>query len=59
MQPWGTTITLVAITGQEKERQRSYEAGFDLHLKKPVDPGVLEAFLTTCLRPRSAIIDPV
>ena len=55
MQPWGTMMTLVAITGQVKERQRSYEAGFDLHLTKPVDPGVLEAFLATCLsHPRTA-----
>jgi CheY-like chemotaxis protein len=59
MKPWGATMTIVAITGQGKERQRSYEAGFDLHLTKPVDPGALEAFLSTCVRPRSAIIDPV
>jgi CheY-like chemotaxis protein len=31
---------LVAMTGygQEQDRQRSQEAGFDLHLVKPVDP---------------------
>ena len=39
-QPWGVAIWLVAITGwgQERDRQRSREAGFDEHLTKPVDP---------------------
>jgi CheY-like chemotaxis protein len=38
-QPWGKAITLVAVTGwgQENDRQRSREAGFDAHLVKPVD----------------------
>ena len=38
-QPWGKAITLVAVTGwgQEHDRQRSREAGFDAHLVKPVD----------------------
>jgi PAS domain S-box-containing protein len=39
----GQTFRIVAITGwgQEADRTRSKEAGFDLHLVKPVDPGVL------------------
>ena len=39
----GQTFRIVAITGwgQENDRKRSKEAGFDLHLVKPVDPGVL------------------
>ena len=38
-QPWGQTMLLVAITGwgQDEDRERSSEAGFDLHLVKPVD----------------------
>jgi hypothetical protein len=34
---------LVAITGlgQEADRRRSEEAGIDLHLVKPADPGQL------------------
>jgi signal transduction histidine kinase len=38
-QPWGRRITLVALTGwgQESDRQRSGEAGFDSHLVKPLD----------------------
>jgi CheY-like chemotaxis protein len=38
-QPWGRRITLVALTGwgQDSDRQRSGEAGFDSHLVKPLD----------------------
>ena len=36
-------VLLVALTGwgQEKDRERAREAGFDLHRTKPVDPGEL------------------
>jgi CheY-like chemotaxis protein len=42
-QPWGKSMTLVALTGwgQEGDRQRSREAGFDHHLIKPVEPDTL------------------
>ncbi|HEV2229555.1 MAG TPA: response regulator [Steroidobacteraceae bacterium] len=45
--PWGGGLTLVAITGwgQEVDRRRSQEAGFDSHLVKPVNPGELAALL--------------
>ena len=35
---------LIAVTGygQEEERRRSKQAGFDHHLTKPVDPAVLQ-----------------
>jgi signal transduction histidine kinase len=38
-QPWGRRITLVALTGwgQDSDRRRSGEAGFDTHLVKPLD----------------------
>ena len=38
-QPWGANMILVAVTGwgQEEDRRRSREAGFDGHLVKPVD----------------------
>jgi CheY-like chemotaxis protein len=38
-QEWGKGITLVALTGwgQESDRRRSQEAGFDAHLVKPLD----------------------
>jgi signal transduction histidine kinase len=38
-QPWGRQMTLVALTGwgQDSDRRRSGEAGFDSHLVKPLD----------------------
>ena len=38
-QPWGKRMLLIAITGwgQDVDRRRSQEAGFDHHLVKPVD----------------------
>ena len=38
-QPWGKDVIVVAVTGlgQEEDRRRSHEAGFDRHLVKPVD----------------------
>jgi signal transduction histidine kinase len=46
-QPWGRHMVLVALTGwgQESDRLRSREAGFDSHLTKPVDPQVLDDLL--------------
>jgi CheY-like chemotaxis protein len=38
--PWGKGLVLIAVTGrgEEKDKQRSKEAGFDYHLVKPIDP---------------------
>ncbi|HJQ98256.1 MAG TPA: ATP-binding protein [Candidatus Polarisedimenticolaceae bacterium] len=38
-QPWGVNMILIAVTGwgQEDDRRRSREAGFDGHLVKPID----------------------
>jgi PAS domain S-box-containing protein len=50
-QPWGRKVLLVALTGwgQESDRQRSHEAGFDHHLVKPVEVEVLERLLNELL----------
>jgi CheY-like chemotaxis protein len=42
-EPWGSEVVLIALTGwgQEQDRRRSREAGFDHHLVKPVDPRAL------------------
>ena len=42
-QAWGKNIVIVACTGwgQEDDKQKSQEAGFDLHMVKPVDPAAL------------------
>jgi PAS domain S-box-containing protein len=46
-QPWGAAVRLIALTGwgQDEDRRRTREAGFDLHLTKPVDPDRLFAVL--------------
>jgi signal transduction histidine kinase/FixJ family two-component response regulator len=46
-QPWGRNIVLIALTGwgQDEDRRRSQEAGFDAHMTKPVDPAALERLL--------------
>lgn len=42
-QPWGGQPLLVAATGwgQEEDRRKATEVGFDVHLTKPFDPVVL------------------
>ncbi len=42
-QSWGKGVVLIAVTGwgQDEDRRRSHDAGFDLHLVKPVDPQLL------------------
>ncbi len=46
-EPWGREIVLVAVTGwgQDDDRRRSQDAGFNFHLVKPVDPAALEQIL--------------
>jgi signal transduction histidine kinase len=46
---WGRTAVLVALTGwgQDADRKRSREAGFDMHLVKPVDPATICDMLVT------------
>lgn len=48
-QPGAERPLIVAMTGygQEEDRQRALEAGCDLHMTKPVDPGRLQAFLAS------------
>ena len=52
-QPWGKAMVLIALTGwgQEDDRRRSREAGFDGHLVKPVDLGALTKLLFELLPP--------
>jgi len=51
-EPWGTRMTIIAVTGwgQEEDRRQSADAGFDHHLVKPVSPDTLES-LPSLLRP--------
>jgi PAS domain S-box-containing protein len=45
--PWGAEMSLIAATGwgQEKDKREAREAGFDVHLTKPVDAKNLMALI--------------
>jgi CheY-like chemotaxis protein len=47
-QAWGESMLLIAVSGYSSaaDQQRSYEAGFDKHLIKPADFGLLTRLLT-------------
>lgn len=51
-QPWSNGIFIVALTGwgQEEDRRRSQDAGFNHHLVKPVEVSTLEQLLRRDLR---------
>jgi CheY-like chemotaxis protein len=52
-QRWGEPMALIAISGwgQEEDKRRALESGFDHHVTKPVEPTALEKLL--------ALIGPV
>ena len=47
------TVVLAALTGwgQQEDRRRTAEAGFDHHLVKPPEPKLLEELLAQLKRP--------
>jgi signal transduction histidine kinase/ActR/RegA family two-component response regulator len=49
--PWAAHTRLFALTGwgQEEDRERARQAGFDQHLVKPVDPETLSQLLSRTL----------
>ena len=51
---------LAALTGygQEEDQRRSAQAGFDLHLTKPVDPVALHEYLLELIRAQGATAHP-
>ena len=51
-QSWGKEIVMVALTGwgQDEDRQKSNEAGFDHHLIKPVDSKALTKLLNEAIK---------
>lgn len=50
-EPWSRAIVMVALSGwgQEEDKRRSREAGFNAHLVKPVDLAALEKLLADSL----------
>ncbi len=51
--PWGKGVFIVAMTGwgQDEDRRRTTEAGFDAHLVKPIDLPALMQLLADRLEP--------
>ncbi|MDZ7637010.1 MAG: response regulator [Bryobacterales bacterium] len=47
--PWGANVALIALTGwgQQSDRERSRDAGFDAHLVKPVEVAEVRRALET------------
>jgi CheY-like chemotaxis protein len=52
-EPWAMDLQLIALTGwgQEDDRRRALEAGFDQHLTKPVNPDLLHGLIANRPRP--------
>jgi signal transduction histidine kinase len=48
-EPWATDVLMIALTGwgQDSDRRRALESGFDHHLIKPVDPDRLAALIAS------------
>ncbi len=46
---FGSSLVIVALTGwgQERDKHKAMQAGFDVHLTKPADPTLLEELLAT------------
>lgn len=53
--PWGAHTTLVAVSGwgQHDDKRRSSNAGFDLHLVKPVDFDAVEKVFAQCAKQKT------
>ncbi len=52
IRPWGASVLLVALTGwgQDSDKQKSRDCGFDEHLTKPADPLALQQLLSRYAR---------
>jgi CheY-like chemotaxis protein len=55
-EPWGRELALVATTGwgQDEDRRRTAEAGFDRHLVKPITIDSLREVLDAPVSARAA-----
>jgi PAS domain S-box-containing protein len=55
-QTWGKSMILIALTGwgQQQDRRRTQEAGFDAHLTKPVNYDAIMSLLTRLTTPAAA-----
>jgi CheY-like chemotaxis protein len=57
--PATASARLIALTayGQNRDRERSRRAGFELHLLKPIDPGALLQFLEETPKPAASSLE--
>ncbi|HEX5032730.1 MAG TPA: ATP-binding protein [Candidatus Eisenbacteria bacterium] len=55
LRPWSESLRLIAVTGwgQESDRRRAQEVGFDAHLVKPATPEALLGLLASFDAPRA------
>jgi CheY-like chemotaxis protein len=53
--PWGAHGRLVALTGwgQDENKRRARQSGFDDHMTKPIDPEQLEPLMQGLMQPRN------
>jgi PAS domain S-box-containing protein len=60
MRPQSKNCFLIALTGygQDEDRQRSKEAGFDHHMVKPVDPVELQSLIQDVTKERATDLLP-
>lgn len=58
-QPWGKFMVLIALTGwgQENDRRRSSDAGFDSHWLKPLNIDLFSKYLEHLYEPAESQID--
>ena len=58
--PWGRDVVLIALTGwgQEEDRRRAFEAGFDQHLTKPLAADALESLVAQIAGTKGSRIKP-
>jgi len=56
-QPANSDAVIIAVTGwgQDEDRRQSEQAGFNLHLTKPVDPAAVAALLASLPAPRNGV----
>ena len=57
--PWAGSVILIALTGwgQEQDKRRALQAGFDRHLTKPIAPDTLESLLQSLVATARAAAD--
>jgi len=58
--PWGRSALLIAVTGwgQEEDRLRAVEAGFDQHLVKPISAEMVESVLQSVAQGGTSLAPP-